>query len=184
MVSNECAPFPASEGEIETSLSLSMRWAGAPKTFLPRRVQAPARIVQGGVYPLLRNAPNELLAIGFDGYAIGRVAVAKASGCSIVLNSTVPIFCGPSALSDGRRQPDDIVGPSAGIDMFDCVLPTRLGERPGLHLGRGVIWRATARLPMTRGPADRAVPARRAISTRGGPTFIMWWANEIIAGCG
>jgi queuine tRNA-ribosyltransferase len=80
MVLDECAPYPSSEAEIERSLSLSLRWAKRSKDAFKRDGSAACfGIVQGGVYPQLRQrSVHELLTIGFDGYAVGGLAVARA----------------------------------------------------------------------------------------------------------
>src|SRR6266480_4660308 len=133
MVLDECASFPATETQIEESLALSMRWAKRSKTAFGEQ---PGRgcfgIVQGGVFPHLRErSADELIQIGFDGYAIGGLAVGEGQATMFdVLDSTVPLLPNnrPRYLM-GVGKPDDLVGAVLrGIDMFDCVLPTRSGR--------------------------------------------------------
>ncbi len=133
MVLDECAPFPSVEAEIERSLALSMRWARRSKiAFGEQPGRAAFGIVQGGVFPHLRKrSTEELIQIGFDGYAIGGLAVGEGQAAMFeVLGATVPLLPAdrPRYLM-GVGKPDDIVGAVLrGIDMFDCVLPTRSGR--------------------------------------------------------
>jgi len=133
MVLDECTPFPASEDEAERSMALSMRWAERSKARFGRRDgQALFGIVQGGIYPHLRKASAErLIEIGFDGYAVGGLAVGEGQELMFsVLDATLPHLPQdrPRYLM-GVGKPDDLVGAvKRGIDMFDCVLPTRSGR--------------------------------------------------------
>jgi queuine tRNA-ribosyltransferase len=133
MVLDECAAFPATEARIEASLALSMRWAQRSKVaFGEQPGRACFGIVQGGVFPHSRRRSVEaLMEIGFDGYAIGGLAVGEGQSAMFdVLDSTVPLLPAnrPRYLM-GVGKPDDIVGAVLrGIDMFDCVLPTRSGR--------------------------------------------------------
>jgi queuine tRNA-ribosyltransferase len=133
MVLDECPAYPASETAIEKSLSLSMRWAKRSKAaFRGEAGQACFGIVQGGVFAHLRaRAANELVAIGFDGYAIGGLAVGEEQSAMFdTIEATMPHLPAdrPHYLM-GVGKPDDIVGAVLrGIDMFDCVFPTRSGR--------------------------------------------------------
>jgi queuine tRNA-ribosyltransferase len=133
MVLDECPAFGASENEIELSLALSMRWAARSKAaFGEQPGRACFGIVQGGVFPHLRQrSVHELMAIGFDGYAVGGLAVGEGQSAMFeTLEATVPRLPAdrPRYLM-GVGKPDDIVGAvMRGIDMFDCVLPTRSGR--------------------------------------------------------
>jgi queuine tRNA-ribosyltransferase len=133
MVLDECPAFPASEAEIEKSLALSMRWAKRSKAaFRGGEGRACFGIVQGGVFPHLRaRAAHELMEIGFDGYALGGLAVGESQNAMFdTLDAAVPHLPAdrPHYLM-GVGKPDDIVGAVLrGIDMFDCVLPTRSGR--------------------------------------------------------
>jgi len=133
MVLDECPPFTASASEIEASLALSLRWATRSKAAFGHQ---PGRtcfgIVQGGVFPYLRErSALELLRIGFGGYAIGGLAVGEGQAAMFeTLDATVPHLPAdrPRYLM-GVGKPDDIVGAVLrGVDMFDCVLPTRSGR--------------------------------------------------------
>jgi queuine tRNA-ribosyltransferase len=133
MAFDECTPFPATLDEARHSMALSMRWAARSRqAFRPRPGYGIFGIVQGGVYPELRHfSAAALRDIGFDGYAVGGLAVGEGQATMFrVLDETVP------ALPDdhprylmGVGKPADIIGAvRRGIDMFDCVLPTRSGR--------------------------------------------------------
>ena len=133
MVLDECPAFGASEAQIEKSLALSMRWAVRSKrAFGEQPDRACFGIVQGGVFPALRaRSVAQLQEIGFDGYAVGGLAVGEGQQAMFeTLEATVPHLPAdrPRYLM-GVGKPDDIVGGVLrGIDMFDCVLPTRSGR--------------------------------------------------------
>jgi queuine tRNA-ribosyltransferase len=146
MVLDECPAFGASEKEIEQSLALSMRWAARSKAaFGEKPGRACFGIVQGGVFPHLRQrSATELQAIGFDGYAVGGLAVGEGQSAMFeTLDATVQHLPAdrPRYLM-GVGKPDDIVGSVLrGIDMFDCVLPTRSGRN-----GQAFTWSGTLNL--------------------------------------
>jgi queuine tRNA-ribosyltransferase len=135
MVLDECTPFPATHDEAASSMQLSLRWAERSKrafTKLAKPGQALFGIVQGGIYPDLRKASAEaLIGIGFDGYAIGGLAVGEGQAAMLkVLDETVPLLPQdrPHYLM-GVGTPEDMLHAIArGIDMFDCVMPTRSGR--------------------------------------------------------
>ncbi len=133
MVLDECPAYPASEADIEKSLALSMRWAARSKAaFEAEEGRACFGIVQGGIFPHLRaRSAAELVEIGFDGYAVGGLAVGESQSAMFdMLDATLPHLPAdrPRYLM-GVGKPDDIVGAVLrGIDMFDCVLPTRSGR--------------------------------------------------------
>jgi len=150
MVLDECTPFPATEKEAETSMGLSMRWAERSKAaFKPRSGYGLFGIVQGGVYPELRQRSAEALkTIGFDGYAIGGLAVGEGQEAMFdVLTATVPHLPQerPRYLM-GVGKPTDLVGAvRRGVDMFDCVLPTRSGRTDQAFTRRGTLNMRNAR---------------------------------------
>ncbi len=146
MVLDECPAYPASEADIETSLAMSMRWAQRSKTaFGAQPGRACFGIVQGGIYPhLRRRSAEELQAIGFDGYAVGGLAVGEGQAAMFeTLEATVPhLPAGRPRYLMGVGKPDDLVGAvERGIDMFDCVLPTRSGRN-----GQAFTWGGTLNL--------------------------------------
>ncbi|MGE0755319.1 MAG: tRNA guanosine(34) transglycosylase Tgt [Alphaproteobacteria bacterium] len=133
MVLDECTPFPATEKEAEDSMRLSMRWAKRSKdAFKERDDYALFGIVQGGVYaPLREESCKALLDIGFHGYAIGGLAVGEGQELMLsTLDVTMPHLPQdkPRYLM-GLGKPDDIIrAVQRGVDMFDCVIPTRAGR--------------------------------------------------------
>ena len=146
MVLDECPALPATFEDIEKSMSLSLRWARRSKAaFGEQRGRACFGIVQGGTFADLRvRSATELIAIGFDGYAIGGLAVGEEQSAMFeTLDATVPHLpiSKPRYLM-GVGKPDDIVGAvMRGIDMFDCVLPTRSGRN-----GQAFTWDGTLNL--------------------------------------
>ena len=144
MVLDECTPYPATHAEAETSMELSMRWAARSKeAFVTRPGHGLFGIVQGSVYEDLRHRSIAALTdIGFDGYAIGGLAVGEGQGQMLsVLDFTMPAMPvdRPRYLM-GVGKPSDQVGAVArGVDMFDCVLPTRSGRTGQGFTRRGVV---------------------------------------------
>jgi queuine tRNA-ribosyltransferase len=133
MAFDECTPFPAHREAVEASMELSMRWAERSRAaFVERPGHGIFGIVQGGVHPDLRQrSAARLVEIGFDGYAIGGLAIGEGQETTFaVLDATVPALPEdrPRYLM-GVGKPGDIVGAvKRGVDMFDCVLPTRSGR--------------------------------------------------------
>ncbi len=144
MVLDECTPFPVSEADAAESMRRSMRWAErCHSAFRARPGYGVFGIVQGSVFPDLRLESAEALAgIGFDGYAIGGLAVGEGQETMLaVLETTVPAL--PAARPRylmGVGKPADLVGAvQRGIDMFDCVLPTRSGRTGQAFTRRGTL---------------------------------------------
>jgi queuine tRNA-ribosyltransferase len=133
MALDECTPYPASHEAVESSMELSMRWAERSRaTFVERPGHGIFGIVQGGVHPdLRRHSAARLIEIGFDGYAVGGLAIGEGQATTFaVLDAAVPGLPEdrPRYLM-GVGKPADLVGAVLrGIDMFDCVLPTRSGR--------------------------------------------------------
>ena len=133
MAFDECTPFPATVEQATQSMQLSMRWAARSKdAFVERNGYGLFGIVQGGVYRELREQSCEALkTLGFDGYAIGGLAVGEGQEAMFDVLDYTPGFLPedrPRYLM-GVGKPDDLVGAvMRGIDMFDCVLPTRSGR--------------------------------------------------------
>lgn len=130
---DECTPFPATADEAAASMRLSMRWAKRSReAFVDREGYGLFGIVQGGVYPELRAESAAILReIGFDGYAIGGLAVGEGQDLMFqTLDVTTPLLPThrPRYLM-GVGRPSDIIGAVLrGVDMFDCVMPTRSGR--------------------------------------------------------
>ena len=141
MVLDECTAYPADYDVAAMAMNLSMAWAAACReAFQPAPGRGLFGIVQGGVYPDLREASTAaLLDIGFEGYAVGGLAVGEGPELMLAtLDATLPFLPvdRPRYLM-GVGRPEDIVGAvERGIDLFDCVLPTRSG-RTGQAFTRG-----------------------------------------------
>jgi queuine tRNA-ribosyltransferase len=141
MVLDECTPYPSDHDTARLSMERSMRWAArCREAFRERPGYGLFGIMQGGVYEDLRRASAAALTgIGFDGYALGGLAVGEGQEIMFqVLEMAVPSLPAerPRYLM-GVGKPADIVGAvRRGIDMFDCVLPTRSG-RTGQAFTRG-----------------------------------------------
>ncbi len=144
MVLDECTPYPATVAVAEQSMARSMRWAErCRRAFRPRPGYGLFGIVQGSVYPELRLASAAALTgIGFDGYAIGGLAVGEGQDLMFrMIEATVPALPldRPRYLM-GVGRPDDLVGAVArGVDMFDCVMPTRSGRTGQAFTCRGTL---------------------------------------------
>jgi queuine tRNA-ribosyltransferase len=144
MVLDECTPFPATAEVACESMERSMRWAARCKAaFTKRPGYGLFGIVQGSVYPdLRRQSAAALQEIGFDGYAVGGLAVGEGQQAMFeTLDATVPALPAerPRYLM-GVGKPADIVGAvRRGIDMFDCVLPTRSGRTGQVFTRRAVL---------------------------------------------
>jgi queuine tRNA-ribosyltransferase len=159
MAFDECTPFPAPREAVETSMELSMRWAERSRAaFVPRPGQGIFGIVQGGVHADLRQRSAERLTrIGFDGYAIGGLAIGEGQETTFAMvEATVPSLPEdrPRYLM-GVGKPSDIVGAvMRGIDMFDCVLPTRSGRTGQAFTRQGTLNLRNARHAEDPGPLD------------------------------
>ncbi len=150
MIFDECTPYPASESEARESMELSLRWAQRSrrrfdelKAAEPDRGEALFGIVQGGIYDNLREASLEgLTGIGFDGYAVGGLAVGEPEDeRNAVLDALMPNMPedAPRYLM-GVGTPVDIAeAVMRGIDMFDCVIPTRHARNGQLFTSRGTV---------------------------------------------
>ena len=129
MIFDECTPYPATEEVAGKSMELSLRWAERSKRAHEGNDAALFGIVQGGVYPKLRErSARALIELGFDGYAVGGLAVGEPqSERERTLEDTVPLLPQdrPRYLMGVGRPEDLVEAVRRGIDMFDCVMPTR-----------------------------------------------------------
>ncbi|WP_294611794.1 tRNA guanosine(34) transglycosylase Tgt [uncultured Roseovarius sp.] len=161
MCFDECPALPATEKAVAESMRLSMRWAQRSKdAFGDRPGHALFGIMQGGVTPELREESAEALrAIGFDGYAVGGLAVGEGQEAMFGVLDYAPGFLPqdkPRYLM-GVGKPDDIVGAvKRGIDMMDCVLPSRSGRTGQVFTRRGVLNIKNARHQDDPRPLDEA----------------------------
>ena len=144
MAFDECTPFPCTKEQAAESMALSMRWAQRSRTaFGDRPGHALFGIQQGGVHEDLRRESAEALTeIGFEGYAVGGLAVGEGQELMFGVLDYAPEMLPvqkPRYLM-GVGKPDDLVGAvKRGVDMFDCVLPTRSGRTGQAFTRRGVI---------------------------------------------
>lgn len=158
MIFDECTPYPATEEEARLSMELSLRWARRSREAHGDNPAALFGIVQGGVYPDLRRRSLEgLLEIGFDGYAVGGLSVGEPPADRWrVLDLMAELLPRekPRYLM-GVGTPEDIVEAVwRGIDMFDCVLPTRNARNGHLFTHEGVVRIRNAKHARDTGPVD------------------------------
>jgi len=143
MCFDECTPYPASEDVVARSMQLSMRWAERSKIAFGDNPNALFGIVQGGTYADLRiESARALIQIGFDGYAIGGLSVGEAADArNATLDAVLPVLPTdkPRYLM-GVGKPEDLVeGVRRGVDMFDCVIPTRNARTGFLYTNHGIV---------------------------------------------
>ena len=163
MAFDDCTPWPATEAQARESMERSMRWAVRGHRHYYREDPAPPRgnlfgIIQGGMYPQLRQASLQaLLDIGFPGYAIGGLAVGEPEEVRLAVIEAVE----PQIPQDKPRylmgvgRPEDLIAAVArGIDMFDCVMPTRHARNGHLFTATGVLNIRNAAHASDTGPID------------------------------
>ncbi|MDR0633468.1 MAG: tRNA guanosine(34) transglycosylase Tgt [Azoarcus sp.] len=143
MIFDECTPWPASRDEAASSMRLSQRWARRSRDEFDRLGNGNALygIVQGGMYEDLRDESRAaLVEIGFDGFAIGGLSVGEPKEDMVrILAHTAPRLPAdkPRYLMGVGRPEDIVAAVGAGIDMFDCVMPTRNARNGWLFTRRG-----------------------------------------------
>ena len=145
MIFDECTPYPATSEQAQLSMELSLRWAQRSKQAHAASNAALFGIVQGGMFPHWRSLSLQgLKAIGFDGYAIGGLSVGEPKPLMLeMLDHLLPEMPAekPRYLM-GVGKPEDLVeGVLRGIDMFDCVMPTRNARNGYLFTSEGVVKR-------------------------------------------
>ena len=157
MVFDECTPYPATEKEAADSMQLSMRWAKRSRQAFNGK-NLLFGIVQGGVYEALRDESLEKLeSIGFDGYAIGGLAVGepKEDRSRILAHVAPRLPAEKPRYLMGMGTPEDLIeAAGAGVDMFDCVLPTRNARNGWLFTRFGDIRIRNARYRDDTAPLD------------------------------
>ena len=165
MIFDECTPYPASEKQARESMELSLRWAARSRTRFdelkneePDRGEALFGIVQGGMYDdLRRESLDGLVNIGFDGYAIGGLSVGEPLDERLdVLDGLMPHMPdAPPRYLMGLGTPVDIAeAVLRGVDMFDCVIPTRHARNGQLFTSRGNVKFRHARYADDTSPPD------------------------------
>lgn len=158
MIFDECTPFPATHQKAKDSMQLSLRWAKRSKHAHAANPSALFAIVQGGMYEDLRKeSANTLTDMGFDGYAIGGLSVGEpADNRNAILDDCIPHLPEdkPRYLM-GVGKPQDLVeGVRRGIDMFDCVIPTRNARTGYLYTNSGILKIRNARYAGDTAPID------------------------------
>ena len=164
MAFDECTPYPASEAVARRSMELSMRWARRSREEFDRlgNPNALFGIVQGGTHlPLRLESIEALKSIGFDGYAIGGLAVGEpAAERNAVLDALEPHLPAdrPRYLMGVGTPADIVAAVLRGVDMFDCVMPTRNARNGHLFTSQGVVKIRNAAHQADTGPLDPACP--------------------------
>jgi len=143
MIFDECTPYPATEKQARESMEMSLRWAARSKVAHGESPSALFGIIQGGMYNDLRKRSLEgLVDIGFDGYAIGGLSVGEPKEEMIAVLDYLPVRMPedhPRYLM-GVGRPEDIVeAVRRGVDMFDCVMPTRNARNGYLFTSTGIV---------------------------------------------
>ena len=167
MIFDECTPYPASERQAADSMRLSLRWAARSRAAFDGSRNALFGIVQGGMYePLREESLAGLLSIGFEGYAIGGLSVGepKADMQRILAHTAPRLPADKPRYLMGVGTPEDLVeAVTAGIDMFDCVLPTRNARNGWLFTRTGTVKLRNSRYKDDPAPPD---PACRCYTCR------------------
>lgn len=158
MIFDECTPYPATIHEARDSMELSLRWAKRSKVAHGDNPSALFGIVQGGMYENLRaESLTGLVEIGFDGYAIGGLSVGEPKEDMLrILESLTPQMPKhkPRYLMGVGKPADLVEGVRRGVDMFDCVMPTRNARNGHLFTSEGVIKLRNAKYRDDTGPLD------------------------------
>ncbi len=187
MCFDECPALPADRDRIAESMRLSMRWAGRSKeAFGDRPGHALFGVMQGGLEQDLREESAQALTnIGFDGYAVGGLAVGEGQEAMFSCLDYAPDFLPvdkPRYLM-GVGKPDDIVGAVArGIDMMDCVLPSRSGRTGQVFTRYGVVNIKNARHADDPRPLDEQCACPACSSYSRAYLHHVFRANEMISG--
>lgn len=158
MIFDECTPYPATEAQARDSMELSLRWAERSKKAHGDSAAALFGIIQGGMHEALRSESLAgLVDIGFDGYAIGGLSVGEPKEDMLrVLEHLAPEMPvdKPRYLMGVGKPADLVEGVRRGVDMFDCVLPTRNARNGHLFSSEGVIKLRNAKYRTDTGPLD------------------------------
>jgi len=159
MTFDECAPYPSDHEYVRRSVRLTTSWARRSQERKKRGDQALFGIVQGGIYPDLREiSARELVAMGFDGYALGGLSVGEDPATrQRVIRETIS-FLPPEkpVYLMGVGTPEDIVeAVTLGVDMFDCVMPTRNARNGTLFTSRGRMTIKNARYAEDERPVEK-----------------------------
>ncbi|MEM7097797.1 MAG: tRNA guanosine(34) transglycosylase Tgt [Pseudomonadota bacterium] len=165
MVLDECTEHPATETQAAESMALSMRWAARCKSQFTEGLETSTNpqaklfgIVQGGMYEALRRESlSALQEIGFDGYAIGGLSVGESKqDMDRVMSGILPHMpAGAARYLMGVGTPQDLLrGVELGVDMFDCVMPTRNGRNGYVFTSTGIVKIRNAKHKDSQEPLD------------------------------
>jgi queuine tRNA-ribosyltransferase len=184
---DECLPYPSSPGETEASLGRTLQWAVRSKAVHARGSgrQAMFGIVQGGGYTELRGrAVEEVSALGFDGYALGGLAVGEPRPLMLdLVEFTAALLPGdrPRYLMGVGKPPDLVDAVGVGVDLFDCVLPTRNARNGQLFTADGVLTIKRARYAGDPRPAGEGCPCYTCRSFSRAYLRHLFVARELLA---
>lgn len=160
MAFDECTPYPATREEAESSLNLTLEWARVCLEQPRPAGQLVFGIVQGGMHEdLRRRSAQELIELGFDGYALGGLSVGEPQAdMSRIIRAAVPCLPEerPRYLMGVGTPPQIVDAVAAGVDMFDCVLPTRVGRNGSAYTDRGMIQIKAGRFKDDFSPIDES----------------------------
>lgn len=187
MAFDECTPYPATEKQARESMELSMRWAARSRgAFVHRAGYGQYGIMQGSMYPDLRaESMGKLVDIGFEGYAIGGLAVGEppeklaemTHTCTALMPQDRPRYL------MGVGYPSDIIrAVLAGVDQFDCVLPTRNGRNGQAFTSEGVVAIKQARYAEDERPLDPACTCDTCRTHTRAYLRHLYRAEEMLAG--
>ena len=170
MAFDECTPYPATERQARESMELSMRWAARSKAAHGESAHALFGIVQGGVFSELRQRSlDELTSIGFDGYAIGGLAVGEPNDerLHVLDHLTHRMPSDATRYLMGVGTPYDLVeGIARGVDLFDCVMPSAMRATDTYSPAK--VWSGFA-MQFTARTTDRSTPS---VHVRPAPTTL------------
>ena len=185
MIFDECTPYPATETEARLSMELSLRWAARSREAHGDSVAALFGIIQGGMYPELRKASLAgLQEIGFDGYAVGGLSVGEPKEEMLaVLEALQPVMPvdKPRYLMGVGTPADLLEAVRRGVDMFDCVMPTRNARNGHIFTSRGVLKLRNARHKKSTAPLDEACDCYTCQNFSRGYLHHLDKCNEILA---
>ena len=197
MAFDECTSYPATEDQARRSMELSVRWArrsrarflaleaGSDRAIVTNPGQVQFGIVQGGMFPQLREASAaETVAIGFEAYAIGGLSVGESTDemCEIGGQTAARLPNDQPRYLMGVGMPDELVEMVArGIDLFDCVLPTRNGRNGQLFTRTGPINIKAARYAEDMEPPDRECDCYTCLEFSRAYLRHLFVANELTA---
>lgn len=185
MIFDECTPYPATHTEARDSMELSLRWA---KRSIEAHGDSPAAlfgIVQGGMYEDLRDRSMEsLVEMGFDGYAIGGLSVGEPKDEMFkVMSHTAPqLPADHPRYVMGVGKPEDLVeGVRRGVDMFDCVMPSRNARNGHLFVDTGVVKIKNAKWRGSTEPLDATCDCYTCKNYSVGYLYHLYKCGEILA---